>query len=113
MNSRSTPPHAGVIQSSSPRSRKLLWAAYCLLAVPYAVTIAILMGRDSFSLLISIVTGLASGVGLIVIGALFGVVACWLIRFYWGKAPHKAVWTPLCSMFVVVAYYLFLGWRLL
>lgn len=111
MNSRSSPPHAGCIQSSSPRSRKLLWAAYCLLAVPYAVTIAILMGRDS--LLISIVTGLASGVGLIVIGALFGVVACWLIRFYWGKAPHKAVLTPLCSMSVVVAYYLFLGWRFL
>ncbi|MCU1136752.1 hypothetical protein [Stenotrophomonas maltophilia] len=111
MNSRSSPPHAGGIQSSNPRSRKLLWTAYCLLAVPYALAIAILMGRDS--LLISIIIGLASGVGLIAVGALFGVIACWLIRFYWGNAPHKAVLTPFCSMSVVVAYYLFLGWRIL
>lgn len=111
MNSRNSPPHAGGIQSINPRSRKLLWTAYCLLAVPYAVTIAILMGRDS--LLISIVTGLASGAGLIAIGALFGVIACWLIRFYWNSAPAKDVLTLICSTCVVVAYYLFLGWRIL
>lgn len=111
MDNRNSGLHADGVRSSGQTKRKTLWTAYGMLAVPYAVTIAALLGQDS--LLTGMMVGLASGAGLIAIGALLGVIACWLIRFYWVKAPASIVLTPICSMFVVIAYYLFLGWRFL